>query len=152
MTLEDIFEQAINDDYALLSKDDRSSSKHLYDVKIINWKANNSIEILNTGLGDWYEKITPMQFNFFLENGWRDGVYELTLSNYRSKLETIERQIKLEVNTKMNPKRIKSLKNARAKIMSMFIKIKLKQYDSKAKGKITYRDWLDIEDEGTEIN
>ena len=34
----------------------------------------------------------------------------------------------------------------------MFIKIKLKQYDSKAKGKITYRDWLDIEDEGTEIN
>lgn len=152
MTLEDIFEQAINDDYALLSKDDRSSSKHLYDVKIMNWKANNSIEILNTGFGDWYEKITPMQFNFFLENGWRAGVYELTLSNYRSKLETIERQIKLEVNTKMNPKRIKSLKNAREQIMSMYTKIKSKQYDWETKGKITYRDWLDIEDEGTEVN
>jgi len=130
MTLEDIFEQAMNDDYALFSKGDMSLSKQLYDVKIIKWKDDNSIEILNTGLGDWYEKITPEHFYFFLNNGWRSGVYELTLSNYRSKLRTIEEQIKLEVNTKMNPKRIKSLKNSRENIMNMYVKIKLKQNEN----------------------
>ncbi len=152
MTLEDIFEQAMNDDYALFSKDGNSSSKQLYDVKIINCKANNSIEILNTGLGDWYEKISTEHFYFFLENGWRDGVYELTLSNYRSKLNTIEKQIKIEVNTKMNPKRIKSLKTSREKIMSMYTKIKSKQNNWKNKGGISCRSWIDIEDGGTEVN
>jgi len=152
MTLEDIFKQAMNDDYALFSKDDRSLSKQLYDVKIVNWKADNSIEILNTGFGDWYEKISTEHFYFFLEKGWRAGVYELTLSNYRSKLNTIEKQIKIEVNTKMNPKRIKSLKTSREKIMSMYTKIKSKQNDWEKKGGIKYRNWIDIEDEGTEVN
>lgn len=130
MTIEEVFNQAMDDEYALSSIGVMSLSKHLYDCKIIYWKPRNAIEILNTGLGDWYEKVSPEHLNIFLEKGWRSGVYELTLSNYRSKLEAIERQIKLEVNTKMNPKRIKSLKNSREEIINMYAKIKLKQNEN----------------------
>ena len=52
----------------------------------------------------------------------------------------------------MNPKRIKSLKTSREKIMSMYTKIKSKQNDWEKKGGIKYRNWIDIEDEGTEVN
>jgi hypothetical protein len=126
-TLQDIINQALDDRYALQSSGIGYKARVLYGCKIIQDDKTGEVDILNTTLtGDWYLPITDSQKDIFLEKGWRIGVYELSLSNYRTKLDTIEERIKSEVNGHNRPKRIKSLKESREKVMSEYSKINKK--------------------------
>jgi hypothetical protein len=126
-TLQDIMNQALDDRYALQSSGIGYRARVLYGCKIIQDDKTEEIEILNTALtGDWYLPITNSQKEIFLKKGWRIGVYELSLSNYRTKLDKIEERIKSEVNGKKNPKQINSLKKSRQKVMNEYSKINKK--------------------------
>ena len=74
--------------------------------------------------GEWYLPLTKKEIESFLESGWRIGIYLLALSNYRIKLDRIEKFIKVEVNGRKNPKQIQSLKSSRQRILERYSKIK----------------------------
>lgn len=125
--LEDIMQQALDDKYAMALDNENCSSRMVYGCKISRDNKSGDIQILNTARGgDWYLPLSNEELTHFLEKGWRMGVYELSLSNYRTKLDKIESLIKKEMNGRRNPKQIQSLKTSREKVMISYSKIKYK--------------------------
>ncbi len=126
-SLEDIYEQADKDRFAVTLDNDYYKSKLVYGVKIIKDKSSNEIEILNTmNGGDYYCKATKKELEIFLEKGWRYGVYVLSLSNLRSKLDLIEERIKEELTGKNSQKKYKILKNQREKVLEKYSQLNYK--------------------------
>jgi hypothetical protein len=76
--------------------------------------------------GDYYISITEDELKSFTEKGWRYGVFVLSLSNYRSKLDIIEQRIKQYINDKKSEKQIGILKSSRERILNKYSEINSK--------------------------
>ena len=123
--LDDVMEQAITDEFSVSVDGDGYQARILYGCKIMQDNETKEIKILNTALGgEWYKTVDFDLLEVFLQKGWRFGVYELSLSNYRIKLDKVERLIKKEMNGRKNPKQIQSLKMSRQNILERYSKIK----------------------------
>ena len=126
-TLQDIMSQAKRDSYAVNLDGNGYESRALYGCKISLDIQTGSVELRNmTQGGDWYLPLTEKEINIFLDNGWRIGIYTLSLSNYRKKLTRIEHHIKREMNGKKNPKQIQNLKALRERILQNYSNINKK--------------------------
>ena len=128
----EVYEEATNDGYALKMDGHGYQSRMVYGVKIIKDNETNRVDFLNTMLGgDHYKKLTSEQLQNFIDYGWRYGVYVLSLSNYRSKLDIIEKRIHKFINDKKSEKQIRILKESRERILARYseINFKLNQLD-----------------------
>ena len=126
-SLEDIYNQASKDRFAVSLDNEQYKSKLVYGVKITKDKSSNEVEILNTMIGgDYYCQATEKELEIFLEKGWRYGVYVLSLSNLRSKLDLIEERIKEEITGKNSQKKYKILKNQREKVLEKYSQLNYK--------------------------
>jgi len=126
-TIEEVLSQAIEDHYTSSLDNDGCIAKILYGIRIEQSKSSGNITIHNTTKGgDYYTLVNEEDTKLFLQKGWRFGVFSLALSNYRSKLDIIERKIREEVNSRKNAKHIQSLKTNRQRIMNRFSKVSLK--------------------------
>ena len=126
-TLENIFQQAKDDDYTASLDGDGYEANILYGIRIEKVNITGTINIHNTTKGgDYYTLVPEENLQSFFEKGWRYGVFSLALSNYRSKLEIIENKIRDEVNSRKNAKHIQSLKANRERIMQRFTKVSQK--------------------------
>jgi hypothetical protein len=125
--MDDIMHQALTDEFSVVLDGDGYEARFLYGCKIMQDNETKEIKILNTALGgEWYKPVDFDLLEVFLQKGWRFGVYELSLSNYRIKLDKVERSIKKEMNGRKNPKQIQSLKMSRQNILERYSKIKSK--------------------------
>ena len=126
-SLEDIYQQAEEDRFAVSLDNGQYKSKLVYGIKITKNNSSNEIEILNTMIGgDYYCKTTKKELEIFLEKGWRYGAYVLSLSNLRSKLDLIEDRIKEELTGKNSQKQFKRLKNKREKVLAKYSQLNYK--------------------------
>ena len=126
-SMNDVMHQALSDEYSVVLDGNGYEARLLYGCKISRDNETMKVTIQNTTrAGDWYSPVSDDDIYIFLQKGWRIGVYELSLSNYRLKLDKVEESIKREVNGRKNPKQIQSLKNARQNIMNRYSKIKYK--------------------------
>lgn len=123
--LEDIFDQAFTDNKSVKRIENGYQSVGLLDVKILKDDYTHDIDLLNTSKR-YYQRLTDQQFDTFKGKGWRYGVYVVTLSNYRSKLDKVEKSIRDEVNGKCSEKTIKQLKAKRESFLSEYNKLKNK--------------------------
>jgi len=124
-TLQEIWEQAKKDTYASNLDSEGYQARIVYGCRIVSDDATGDIEIYNTGKGgDYYKKVEDI--NIFLEKGWRKGCYEISLDNYRDRLDRIEKLIKAEVNGKRNPKQIKSYKTQRESVLNKYAELMVK--------------------------
>lgn len=124
---QDVMQQAMADEYAVDIGGNGYQARILYGCKISMDDETQEVTIQNTSRGgEWYKPVSYEEEEVFLNKGWRIGVYELSLSNYRIKLDRIEQSIKSEVNGRKNPKQIQSLKNSRENILNRYSKIKSK--------------------------
>jgi len=122
-SLKNILDQSLNDDHAVDLSGIGYTSRILSGVKIIKDHETGLIQILNTHLnGDYYGVITSIEKCYFMDHGWRFGVYNVSLSNYRTILTKIERIIKLEANNKNRLKHISSYQEYRSEILSKYTK------------------------------
>jgi hypothetical protein len=122
-SLKNILDQSLNDDHAVDLSGVGYTSRILSGVKIIKDHETGLIQILNTHLnGDYYGVITSIEKCYFMDHGWRFGVYNVSLSNYRTILTKIERIIKLEANNKNRLKHISSYQEYRSEILSKYTK------------------------------
>jgi hypothetical protein len=126
-TLEDIFTQATSDSYSVKMNGVGYSSVILYGIKIIKDTTTKEIEILNT-INNlyYYHKMTEDEVNIFLNNGWRNGVYELSLKKYILKLELIESRVRDEISGKNSKKNLKVLHRQREETIGRYNEIKNK--------------------------
>jgi len=121
MTINDVFEQAIADHESTNLDFGGYEARLLCGCKIKRDKSTGEIVILNTAIGgDWYTPINESDMNNFIRGGWKFGAYVLSLSNYRVKLDLIERMIHKEVNGRNNPKQIIKLKLSRERVMNYY--------------------------------
>ncbi len=125
--LNEIFEQALKDDYAKCLNGNGYNSMLVYGVKIVKDTGKGTIEILNTMVnGNYYKPVSTEELELFLKKGWRYGVYIISLSNYRAKLDSIELRIKDEISGKNSLKLIQYLKSQRENVLEKYIKINYK--------------------------
>lgn len=120
--LEDIFDQAFTDNKSVKRIENGYQSVGLLDVKILKDDYTHDIDLLNTSKR-YYQRLTDQEFDTFKGKGWRYGVYVVTLSNYRSKLDKVEKSIRDEVNGKGSEKAIKQLKATRDSLMSNYTQL-----------------------------
>lgn len=121
-SLEEIFDQAFTDNKSVKRIENGYQSVGLLDVKIIKDDYTHDIDLLNTSKR-YYQRLTDLEFDAFEQKGWRYGVYVVTLSNYRSKLDKVEKSIRDEVNGKGSEKVIKQLKATRESLMSNYTQL-----------------------------
>ena len=127
MTLNEVFEQAKHDSCASILDGDGYEARILHGCKILRDNDTGKVTLLNTQLkGDYYEPLKKDDIEVFQQKGWRCGIYVLSLNNYRSKLNKVEKAIHKEMNGKRNPKHIQSLKSSRERFMNRYIFIKQK--------------------------
>ncbi len=118
-TLEEIYQQAMEDQGAYHPK--HSGKQGILKIGILLNKYSDRIEILNTTRGgDYFMELTPKEYSFFYENGWKKGVILTSMHNYERKLKMIEGRIQNELNTRKNDKHIQSLKASREKILRKY--------------------------------
>jgi len=129
-SIDQVFQQALIDRESALLNSSLYQARLLRGIKIVRDNETLEIEIFNTTIGgDFYKEITPEQYKLFLDNGWKVGVYVISLSNYRRKLVKIEQSIKDELSNRKNAKSIKMAKQRRLTILKNFSEVsnKLKE-------------------------
>ncbi len=126
-SIEEVFDQASNDNYAISMTGYNSESHMVYGIKIMKDTSNNEIRLLDTmRRGDHFIPLTKKEVEIFLENGWRYGVYILSLNNYRTKLDKIEQRIQKCIAEKKSSKQISIQKSSRERILKKYSEINLK--------------------------
>lgn len=122
--LEDVFKEALDDDYAGILDDHYVESRIVFGIKISRDRECGDIEILNTSKGgDYYEEISNDEYEVFLGKGWRRGVYVVSLSNYRRKLDAIEFKINNAIQRSATKKEIDNWQDRRKTVMKQYTKI-----------------------------
>jgi|TARA_R100000935_G_scaffold10727_2_gene21424 hypothetical protein len=133
LSLEDIFQQAKQDDYCVELNGKGYQARLVYGIKIVKDNETEEVVIYNTAVNGSYYHIIPIEtIKTFTENSWRYGVYNLSLSNYRTKLDMIEKRIKTEINGRKSEKQIAGLKSHRERILGKYTEVnqKLNQLNS----------------------
>lgn len=119
--LQDIWGQALQDDFATDINGQGYESRLVYGVKIIRDNLTKEVQILKAMTGsEYYPKLSKDEIEVFLDKGWRYGIYSLSLASYRTKLENIKEAIKSEVNGRNRIKRLYLYKESRDGILKKY--------------------------------
>lgn len=119
--LQDIWRQALDDDFATDINGQGYESRLVYGVKIIRDNVSKEVQILKAMTGsEYYPKLSKDEVEVFLDKGWRYGIYSLSLASYRTKLENIKEAIKSEVNGRNRIKRLYLYKESRDGILKKY--------------------------------
>lgn len=122
--LKEIFRQAEEDNYSVKINGNGYKSVILYSVKIIKDDKSGDVAIIDTrNKLYYYQMISKEDESFFLNNGWRMGVYNLTIKKYKDKLDLIEKKIKELINERQPKKVIDQMKNERELILNKYTEI-----------------------------
>ena len=123
-SLEDIFKEALNDSYSAILDTPYVEARLVFGVKIVRDRESGLIEILNTTRGgDYHKEITQKEYQEFYVNGWRYGVYGVSLSNYRRKLDMIDYNVNEAILNLASKKEIEGFHIRRKNIMNRYAKI-----------------------------
>ena len=118
----EIFNQASRDHSAVRMDSGEHQGFISYGIKIIKDR-HNKVTILNTNKGEYYEEISDEEYDIFKDGGWLCGIYTLSLSSYKRKLDGITRRITDEVNGRRRKKVLVSLKQERDIFSSKYFKV-----------------------------
>jgi hypothetical protein len=119
----EIFSQAERDHSAVRMDGAGYEGFISYGIKIIKEHHNNKVTILNTNKGEYYEEISDDEYNIFKEGGWLCGIYTLSLSSYKRKLDEIADRITEEINGRRRKKFLMSLREERDIFTSKYFKV-----------------------------
>jgi len=126
-TLDEIFNQALEDKSSANVDSQGYEARIGYGTKITRDKKTGKVEFFNsTTGGGFYQVLSVLDIENFLQKGWKVGAYVLYLSNNRTKLDLIDRMVRKEINSSNNPASIKSLKAKKERVIKKYNKINLK--------------------------
>jgi len=124
---DEIFIQACADTHTANVDSLGYEARIAYGTKISRDKTTGEVEFFNsTTGGGFYQVVSALDIENFLQKGWKVGAYVLYLSNNRTKLDLIDRMVRKEINSSNNPASIKSLKAKKERVIKKYNKINLK--------------------------
>jgi len=119
-----VFKDALVDEFAANLDTKYVEARIVFGVKIIKDKESDEVEIYNTARGgDYYQEISLKEYKNFVEKGWRYGVYVISLSNYRRKLEAIDKTIQRYISEGASKTNLSQAQDRRVRIMNRYSKI-----------------------------
>lgn len=125
--LDSVFEQASKDYNAIPSDGDKYKGYISYGIKIIKDSKTSEIYIYNTAInGDFFEEVNELEYELFLNKSWKYGVYSVSLSNYRRKLDVIQSKMRDIVNNSRSEKQMQKLREQRDTIMTRYHELSTK--------------------------
>ena len=126
-SLKEIYHQAEQDEECGILDSLDYDARICRAIKIVQCNETTDVVILNTTLGgEYYKEITKTEYDIFYTNGWKIGIYVLSLSNYRRKLLRIDDKIKTQITENKSAKSIKMLKQRRLNILTNFSEVSKK--------------------------
>ncbi len=118
--LDQIFKEASNDFSTCNLSAENYYAFMLLGVKITK-DEEGLIKIYDpTKKGEYYRECSDQDYLLYTNNGWKRGVYLVTLQKYKEKLENIKKQMAIELNTTKSMKRIKLFKQSREQITKKY--------------------------------
>lgn len=124
--MQKLWEQAENDRFAANLDGVGYQARLVYGTKISRDNNTGEVELFNVAVnGDYYQKLTEKEVNTFLAGGWRYGVYVLSLSNNRTRLDSIEKSIRREVNGEARESTLRNLRARRQNVVEKYNKMNL---------------------------
>jgi len=126
-SLQEIFSTAQNDRYASQMDSSLYESSMLYGIKIVKDSSTSDVQIFSS-VGDHYKEIDEESYNIFLKNGWRYGVYVLSLVNYCANIDRLGELLayQLSLGTKTSKKSIISIIKDRDHLMEKKMDVTIK--------------------------
>jgi len=73
-----------------------------------------------TKKGEYYREFEKTDYEIFKLNGWKKGVYIITLKKYKERLESIKDRITWELNNTKSNKKLKLFKLSREQITKKY--------------------------------
>jgi hypothetical protein len=123
-SLTEVFNEALTDPYAASIYTREVEARLVFGIKIVRVNEGGEVSILNTSKSSgYYEEITPDEYENFIKKGWRYGVYIVSLSNYRTKLDLVDSKIHSLIVNKSSKSSIEEAQELRTKIMNRYSKI-----------------------------
>jgi hypothetical protein len=119
----DVFDQAGRDHSAVAMHGDGYESYLSYGVKIRKELHNKKVTIYDTSRGEYYNEVSELEYQIFNNEGWLYGIYTLSLSSYRRKLDEIQERISDEANGKRRRKIVLSLMQERDLFTGKYFKV-----------------------------
>jgi|TARA_B110000908_G_C10107701_1_gene381547 hypothetical protein len=117
-----IWDQACNDSKAIKMVTEKDESILYKGIKIISNK--EGIKIYNTKKGTLdYREVDYNDYLYFLDKGFRNGVYHILKRTYKDQIEIINTKIQSEVNQRNNKKHYDYLKLKRDNILNKYTQI-----------------------------
>ena len=90
-SLKEIYQQAKSLRTAAKLSEGHTESAIWYGVKITLDHKDDVVKIYNvSNRGDYYEELSPLEYETFIFEGWKAGCYEMSINNYKAKVEKIE--------------------------------------------------------------
>lgn len=121
--LYNIWEQAWDNPTVVRITTNKDQSVIYKGIKIILNK-ENSVKIYNTKKGSLdYQEIDYDDYIYFLDNGFKSGVYHILKRTYKDQINTININIQSEVNRRNNKKHYNYLKLKRDNILNKYTQI-----------------------------
>lgn len=130
LDLEKIFNQAVQDHGSANLDSKGYQSRMMHGVQIVRDDKTKKIQIFNPGGKNYYEELTDEQYDLF-QKGWRRGVYDLVLEQYKKRLKVLEKKIAEEVSKKKANASISGFTKQRLSIMNKYFKITQKKNEQK---------------------
>lgn len=125
--LDEVFKEAFKDPYASSLDTNNVEARLIFGVKIVRVREDGNVFIQNTLRGgNYYEEVSPDEYENFSKKGWRYGVYVVSLSNYRSKLDSINSKLHTLIVSKSSKSSIEEAKDSRTRVMKSYTKISKK--------------------------
>tara|TARA_Y100001973_G_C5148888_1_gene306993 strand:- start:686 stop:1003 length:318 start_codon:yes stop_codon:yes gene_type:complete len=96
----------------------------LLGVKLTKDDMTGQIKIFDpTKSTNYYIELNIDEYNYFQTEGWKKGVFRITLNKYINKLERIKTSISEEMNGSMSLKKLKYLKESRQQVLKKYYKL-----------------------------
>jgi hypothetical protein len=96
LSINQVFDEAIRDKYAIKFVGAGYHSVSLYSVKIVRDTHSYKVDIYSTEKSEtWYTKVSPEALEIFLAKGWRYGVYVVSLSTINLKVAKLNTLLEL---------------------------------------------------------
>lgn len=122
--MKEIFDEAMNDYGSVDLSGKGYEARMRLGVKISRDDETGEIIIYDHSKGgNYYVQMNDLDLIIIEKQGWLNGVFQITLEKYKSKLDRIKTSISRELNGNKSNKRLNYFKDARQQILNKYFKI-----------------------------
>jgi len=78
---------------------------------------------MDTTMSEYYEEISDEDYNLFRNKGWLFGIYTLSLTNLKQRIDQLNEGIRYEVNQNKRKKKLLQLREEREQVLKRYYKV-----------------------------